>query len=110
MKAVFISIVAFFVFSLIFAFNVNLGDNVSSIWDTYLQTTSSDWSVSSVLDTTVVSGRAFTKTCRATSGRVEVCNAKYGRNGWLGGASIWISGKNITQGVVKDNDNYFYTT
>jgi hypothetical protein len=89
-------------------FNLNLADNVSSAWDTYLNTTSSDWSVSSVLDTTVVS-RTLNKNCKATSGRVEVCNAKYGNNGWLGVASIWISGLHITQGVVKMNDTYFNT-
>src|SRR4030042_1941369 len=88
-------------------FNLNLGDNVTSAWDKYLSTTSADWSTSSVLNTAIVSGRAFTKTCRATSGRVEVCNAKYGKNGWLGVASIWISGVHITQGVVKVNDTYF---
>src|SRR3989344_4925475 len=37
-------------------FNLKLGDNVSSTWDTYLWETSSDWSVSSVLDTTIVAG------------------------------------------------------
>ena len=130
MKALFIFLTAFFVFSLIFAFeananhswggyhwartvnpfNLNIGDNVTSAWDQHLNTPSSDWSASSVLDTTVVSGRAFTKTCRATSGRVEACNAKYGNNGWLGVASIWISGGHITKGVVKMNDTYFNTS
>jgi hypothetical protein len=38
-----------------------------------------------------------------------VCNAKYGNNGWLGIASIWISGSHITQGTVKMNDTYFNT-
>lgn len=91
-------------------FNLKLGDNVSSTWDSYLNTTSNDWSVSTVLDTTVVSGRVNPKNCRATSGRVEVCNSKYGNNGWLGVASIWISGDHITQGTVRLNDTYFNTT
>jgi hypothetical protein len=38
---------------------------------------------------------------------VEVCNASYGRNGWLGVAQIWISGSHITKGIVKVNDTYF---
>ncbi len=88
-------------------FNLNLADNVSSTWDTYLNTTSSDWNISAVLDTAVVAGRTLNKNCKATSGRVEVCNSKYGNNGWLGVASIWISGLHITQGVVKVNDTYF---
>src|SRR3989344_2156096 len=64
-------------------FNLKLGDNVSSSWDTYLAEASSDWSQSAVLDTTVVSGQGR-KNCRATAGRVEVCSKKYGFNGWVG--------------------------
>src|SRR5512147_134257 len=56
-------------------FTLKLGDNVSSIWDAYLATTSSDWSVSDVLHTTIVAGSANPKNCRATSGRVEICNS-----------------------------------
>lgn len=91
-------------------FTLKLGDNVSTTWDSVLFTTSSDWSVSDVLDTTIVSGRNKTpKNCRPTSGRVEVCNATYGNNGWLGVASVWVSGTHITQGTVKLNDTYFNT-
>ncbi len=92
-------------------FNLKLGDNVSSAWDSYLATTSSDWSVSTVLDTTIVAGGAGTpRLCRATTGRVEVCNTTYGNNGWLGVASIWVSGLHITKGTVKLNDTYFNTS
>ena len=90
-------------------FTLTLGDNVTSTWDSYLQTTSADWSLSTVLDTNVVSGLGG-KTCKSSVGRVEVCNSKYGRNGWLGIASIWISGTHITQGTVKLNDTYFNTS
>jgi len=88
-------------------FTVKLGDNVSSAWDSYLGTASTDWSQSTVLNTTVVTGQAKPRNCRPTSGRVEVCSATYGSNGWLGLASIWISGSHITQGAVKLNDSYF---
>ena len=37
-------------------FTLKLGDNVSSAWDGILATTSSDWSVSAELDTTIVAG------------------------------------------------------
>ncbi|MGA8987630.1 hypothetical protein [Aeromicrobium sp.] len=91
-------------------FTLKLGDNVDSKWDSYLATTSSDWSQSSVLDTTIVAGRTRARTCKATSGRVEVCNTSYGSNGWLGIASISITGgTHITQGTVKLNDTYFNT-
>ncbi len=91
-------------------FTLKLGDNVSSTWDPILATTSADWSVSSVLDTTVVAGQGG-KSCRPTAGRVEVCNRKYGNNGWLGLAQIWITGgEHITQGLTKVNDTYFNTS
>jgi hypothetical protein len=92
-------------------FTVKLGDNVSSTWDSVLQTTSSDWSQSIVLNTTIVPGRSGTRRkCSATSGQVEVCNNTYGNNGWLGVANIWVSGSHITQGTVRLNDTYFNTS
>jgi hypothetical protein len=90
-------------------FTLKLGDNVSSKWDPYLGTTSTDWSKSTVLDTRIVAGLANPDTCRPTSGRVEVCNSAYGNNGWLGIAQVWVSGKHITQGTTKMNDTYFHT-
>ena len=88
-------------------FTLQLGKNLSSAWAPYLDTTSTDWSISTVLNTTVVAGRTKPKPCKATTGRVEVCNRSYGNNGWLGVAQIWASGKHITQGTVKVNDFYF---
>ncbi|MBI2048650.1 MAG: hypothetical protein HYT30_01860 [Parcubacteria group bacterium] len=92
-------------------FTIKLGDNVSGVWDATLAQASSDWSASAVLDTTIVPGSNLRspKTCRPKAGQGEVCNAKYGNNGWLGIASIWASGDHITQGTVKLNDTYFNT-
>lgn len=89
-------------------FTLKLGDNVTSNWDAYLATASSDWTQSTVLNTTIVAGQAKGN-CRATAGRVEVCNKAYGNNGWLGIAQIWASGSHITQGTTKMNDTYFNT-
>jgi len=105
-------------------FTLNLGDNVSqaistdptSNWDTYLATASSDvanqgWDHSTVLDTDIISpGGVDPKTCKPKTGRVDVCNAKYGRNGWLGVAGVYASGAHITKSYVKLNDTYFNTT
>ena len=90
-------------------FTLKLGDNVSTAWDSSLVLASSDWSQSSVLDSPVVTGSTNPKNCRPVSGRVEVCNNRYGNNGWLGIASIWATGDHITQGTVKVNDTYFST-
>lgn len=92
-------------------FTLKVGDNVNANWDAYLREASTDWSRSAVLDTTVVSGTAANlKRCTAPAGRVEVCNDRYGNNGWLGIAGISVSGGHITQGYVKLNDTYFNTT
>jgi hypothetical protein len=91
-------------------FTIVLGDNVSSTWDSFLQTTSLDWTESTVLNTAIQPGNAKPRNCRPTAGRAEVCNATYGNTGWLGVAQIWISGgDHITQGTVKVNDTYFNT-
>ena len=91
-------------------FSLKLGDNVSGTWDSFLATTSSDWSQSTVLDTTIVAGSTKSRICKPTTGRVEVCNTSYGNTGWLGVASISVTGgTHITKGTVKVNDTYFDT-
>lgn len=91
-------------------FTLKLGDNVGAQWDAFLSEASSDWSASTVLDTTVVAGTSSNlRRCSASQGRVEVCNASYGSTGWLGVAGISLSGGHITSGYVKLNDSYFNT-
>lgn len=91
-------------------FTLKLGDNVDSKWDAYLAEASSDWSQSSVLNTTIVAGGTRPKSCKATTGRIEVCNARYGNSGWLGIAQISITGgEHITKAIAKMNDTYFNT-
>lgn len=88
-------------------FTLMVGDNVSSNWDPILATTSADWTQSNVLNTTIVTGQAKGRNCRPTAGRVEVCNGRYGNNGWLGIAQIWVdSQEHIVQGSTRLNDTY----
>jgi hypothetical protein len=91
-------------------FTLELGKNLSSAWSGYLATAADDWSASVVLDTVVKPGRTTSRACKATNGRVEVCNNRYGSNGWLGLAQIWVSGNHIVKGIVKVNDSYFNTS
>ena len=97
-------------------FTIKLGNNLQTStsngynWNTHLSQTSNDWSKSTVMDTTIVAGGTTAHRCAATAGRVEVCNYTYGNNGWLGLASISVTGgTHITQGTVKVNDTYFNT-
>jgi len=92
-------------------FTLQLGNNMSSLWPSYLGQTSTDWNANTtafptVLTTAVVAGTSGGN-CRAVAGTTQVCNKNYGFNGWLGLASIWISGGHITQGTAKMNDSYF---
>ena len=90
---------------------LKVGNNVTSAWDSYLDTAIGDWNTSSVLTLTKVAGQARGK-CRPTAGRIEVCNGSYGNNGWLGLATIWtVSGTtHIAQATTKVNDTYFNTS
>lgn len=89
-------------------FTLTVGDNVSSVWDARLDEALGDWSASAVLDLTAAAGGTRPRSCKPTPGRIEVCNATYGRTNWLGIAQIWITGgEHITQGVAKMNDTYF---
>ena len=91
-------------------FTVPLGDNVTntsaSEWEAALAGAAKDWTASSVLDSPVVPGLTTGRKCQATNGRIEVCNARYGFNGWLGLAQIWTSGSHIVKATAKMNDSY----
>jgi hypothetical protein len=89
-------------------FDLQVGDNVSGPWEVTLDRAVADWSTSDVIDLVEVPGTTSGRRCRPSAGRVEVCNAKYGANGWLGLAQIWLDGNgHITQGLAKMNDTYF---
>lgn len=88
---------------------VPVHDNVNGTWDSYLVTAVADWNVSTVIQSPLQPGSANPKTCKNVAGTIQVCNASYGRTGWLGIAGISISGGHITQGYTKLNDTYFNT-
>lgn len=88
---------------------IQAGDNVSSAWDSYFDVALNDWNVSTVVHLVKTQGLTNPKSCKPVAGRIEVCNSKYGKTGWLGVAQIWVSGDHITQAVTKLNDTYFLT-
>src|SRR5687768_7623415 len=89
--------------------SLDVGNNLSGVWQPYLTQAIADWNQSSYVDLFDVAGGTRPKNCRPTSGRIEVCNASYGNNGWLGIAQIWVSGGHIAQAITKVNDSYFNT-
>ena len=88
---------------------VQVGDNVNAVWDPFLRTAIADWNQSTVIDSPVVPGSSSARRCRGVAGTIQVCNNTYGRTGWLGIASISLSGTHISQGTTKLNDTYFNT-
>ena len=92
-------------------FTLKLGNNMTTAdWRAHLTQTSSDWnSGNSAVLTAIVAGTAGRR-CSMVAGTTQVCNGTYGSTGWLGLASINISGgTHITQGSAKMNDTYFNT-
>ena len=85
----------------------SVGDNVDSNWDSYLRDANADWNQSTVINSPLVAGTTNPKNCKAVPGTIQVCNSRYGQTGWLGIASIWLSGGHISQGTTKLNDTYF---
>lgn len=91
-------------------FNLKIIDSHTADWDPMYAMALSDWSQSTVLNLVAVAGDSSQKTrkrCPMVTGQVRSCNAAYGYNGWLGLASINISGTHITRGTSKMNDSYF---
>lgn len=98
-------------------FTLKLGDNMTtSSWKSYLANASSDWNSPDLfgatftpLLTAIAAGQS-NRNCSMVRGTTQVCNGKYGSNGWLGLATINITGgTHITQGSAKMNDTYFNT-
>jgi hypothetical protein len=95
-------------------FTLKLGNNLTSTdWINHLGTSLTNWNSPEKFQTTTplltaVVGGASNKRCSMVAGTTQVCNGSYGNNGWLGLASINITGGvHITQGSAKMNDTYF---
>jgi hypothetical protein len=101
-------------------FILDVGANVGPEWNDALTLATDgvimDWSDSSVLNMSVVSGAVtdpkLRKKCPPTAGRVEVCSASLGGS-YLGVAQLWTSfdkitqANHITQATVKVNDHFY---
>jgi hypothetical protein len=97
-------------------FTLKMGDNLTTgTWRGHLAQASNDWNsphlfgaTSTPILTAVVAGQSNSN-CAMVAGTTQVCNRRYGNNGWLGLASINLASgtKHITQGSAKMNDTYF---
>ena len=89
--------------------NVTLKVNTStaSVWNTSVNDSIADWHQSTELTLSRVPSSADPKRCNPIAGQILVCNASYGKRGWLGIASIWLTSGHISQATTKLNDSYF---
>jgi predicted Zn-dependent protease len=93
-------------------FTLQVGDNVDGVWDGMLQRAVGDWNKGDTVSFRIVSGGTGPQECRPVTGRVEVCNWRYGtQEGWLGLARLYFdaSGKHIEAVTVQMNDSFFDT-
>ena len=92
-------------------------DSVTSDWQFELDTALDEWNgllgesdLSDVFEMSIASAndsKGKRKSCKATEGKMRVCNSAYGFNGWLGIATIYLDNEgHITQGTAKVNDSY----
>jgi hypothetical protein len=86
---------------------ITIGNNVTSQWSSLFTSTAEAWSQANNIDFVPAAGRASSSACGAVYGTVQVCNSKYGFNGWLGYANVWLANGFIVQATVRLNDSYF---
>ena len=75
-------------------FALKIVDSVTGTWDSLLPAVSADWSVSSVLNTSIEAGATGALArlqCNPVAGKIRVCNANYGPNLWFGIAQVWLT-------------------
>jgi hypothetical protein len=83
----------------------------SAIWVTRYNTAIADWRkapMTKIKPYTAYIGPQ-TPSCPMVTGQVSSCDGSYGNNGWLGLASINISGSHILRGRAQMNNTYFNT-
>jgi len=84
----------------------------SSVWLTRYNTAMTDWrnaAMTKIKPYTAFAGGA-NPSCPLANGQVSSCDGSYGNTGWLGLASIAISGGHIALGRSLVNNTYFNTS
>lgn len=81
---------------------------ITAQWQTSVHNAILDWNKSTefTLIEQDAPGGTDPKRCNPISGQILVCNASYGRRGWLGIATIWLSNGHINRATTKLNDSY----
>lgn len=81
-------------------------DNTDVNWQGHVAEAVFDWNQSAWIGAQLAYGD--NTGCSFVGGTIQICNDNYGSNGWLGLASIALSGGEIVAGTTKLNDYYFF--
>ncbi len=90
-------------------FTLRVSANLTGRWKTHATRAARDWGKSGVVRMRVTNSNGGNRrVCQPRNGQVELCNAKFGENGWLGLSRIWIDSSNhIVKASITMNDTYF---
>jgi hypothetical protein len=90
-------------------FTLRVSANLTGKWRTHTTRAARDWGKSGVVRMRVTNSNGGNRrVCQPRNGQVELCNSKFGENGWLGLARIWIDSSNhIVKASITLNDTYF---
>jgi hypothetical protein len=92
-------------------FRLRVGDNVAGDWNAYLRAALDDWNQNETVRLVEVDGATNPQSCQPVTGRVEVCDWRYGtQTGWLGLTQLYFSGdgEHIDAATVQFNDSFLY--
>ena len=87
------------------AVDIPVYDNTTDEWRPYVQEAVDYWNASDVISMPMTFGN--NSSCSFMTHTIQVCNADFGANGWLGLASIALSNGHIIAASTKLNDHYF---
>ena len=93
-------------------FTLQVGSNLDGPWPGILRDVVSDWNKNETVTFSIVGGGTNPQECRPNTGRVEVCNWRYGtQEGWLGLTRLYFNaaGDHIESATVQMNDSFFDT-
>ncbi len=76
-----------------------ISDGVSGDWDTVFPGVNSDWNSS-------LTGTGISLASGSSGVNITTQSRRWGNNGWLGLAQVWIKGGHISRASVKLNDYY----
>src|SRR5215213_11179733 len=93
-------------------FTLQVGSDLDGPWPSILKQAVTDWNKSETVTLRIVAGGTGAQECHPVTGRVEVCNWRYGtQEGWLGLTRLYFDdrGDHIEAATVQLNDSFFDT-